>query len=235
MSKPLITIITPTTGRDSLDFLIDSIKNQNISVKHILLWNDKREGRFLFPSLQNINPVLTQALPPSSLEVEQENYTSTCVVTKGNLKTSSLKSIGLMMADTDIVTFADDNVMWEQNHLELMLSLMRPSNWAYCRRKIWSKLPNRDFEYLGVDEFESMGDEAKTEYKTIDNNCLLFNRRLGTSASVIYRETKEGNDDKLMYEFLKKHGGNFAKTLQATVNIVCEDKLVEFYRTNCTY
>ena len=153
MNKPLVTVITTTTGKDSLDFLIDSIKNQNIPVKHILLWNDIRVGKFLQPQITH----------PSSLEIQENNYSCNCIIINGNITRSSLKSIGLMVANTDIVTFADDNVMWEPNHLSSMLNLMKSSSWAYCKRRVWASLPNKDYEYLGVDEFESMGEEAKTE------------------------------------------------------------------------
>ena len=36
-----VTIITPTTGKPSLFKLIDSIKKQNISCIHFLLWDDE--------------------------------------------------------------------------------------------------------------------------------------------------------------------------------------------------
>ena len=41
-----ITIITPTTGKDTLFRLIETITRQNIPVVHMLLWDDLREGRF---------------------------------------------------------------------------------------------------------------------------------------------------------------------------------------------
>lgn len=44
-----ITIITPTTGKNGLNRLIESLKKQTIPYTHILLWDDKREDAFLYP------------------------------------------------------------------------------------------------------------------------------------------------------------------------------------------
>jgi hypothetical protein len=67
----------------------------------------------------------------------------------------------------------------------------------------------------------------------VDNNCMIFKRRFGTSAAVLYRETREYNDDRLMYAFLKKHAGEAGKTNAATINQVCPESLVDFFRNGC--
>ena len=67
----------------------------------------------------------------------------------------------------------------------------------------------------------------------VDNNCMVFNRRLGSSAAVLYRETTEYNDDRLMYNFLKKYGGDPYLSDEATVNQICPEKLEEFFTLNC--
>jgi len=55
MSQPQITIITPTTGKKGLYKLIDSIDSQNIPCVHILLWDSKREGDFLYPNKETLD------------------------------------------------------------------------------------------------------------------------------------------------------------------------------------
>lgn len=213
--NPIVTIITPTTGKNSLHKLIDSIKKQNISVHHILLWDDKREGQYIEKYKQN-NYIL------DSLNISGKSV-------QGIAYGSMLRSIGLMAAQTEYVTFADDDVFWDEGHLKTMLFSLQDKNWVFCKRKIYNKE-----EYLGIDNFESVGEEAKTPYKMVDNNCMLFKRRLGTSAAVLYRETQNYNDDRLMYAFLKKYGGSPSKTNLATINQNCPAKLVDFFRTNCT-
>lgn len=230
--KPIVSIITPTTGKDSLFNLIESITKQGLSVIHIVLWDDKREGCFA-----------DGRMTPEKLEnakyVEDYGYVANNIIVKGNFVSgiaagSALRSIGLMVANTEYVMFADDDVMWEPNHLSSMILSVSDKNWAFCKRKIWTKMPDGKYEYLGVDDFESVGEEAKTPYKMVDNNCMIFRRRFGTSAAVLYRETSDYNDDRLMYDFLKKYAGEPGKTQEPSVNQVCPERLTNFFRINCT-
>jgi hypothetical protein len=219
-----VTIITPTTGKASLEDLIASIKTQSVSVDHIVLWDKFRDG----PITPNI--LLKYATNTYSVNniVMNDNFIN------GKAKGSSLRAIGLMAANTEFVTFGDDDVIWEQNHLESMLSTLGDKNWVFCKRIIWAKLPNGDFEYLGIDDFESVGEEAKTPYKMVDNNCMMFRRKYGVSASPLYREETEYCDDRNFYQFLMKYAGDPVKTLLPTINQVCPNRLIEFFRNGCT-
>lgn len=230
-SPPLVTIITPTTGKDSLFFLIESIKKQEVNVFHLLLWDDVKEGRFnsneqYYLSPYDLNDSDTGSYTSMSIDIKSK-------MSFGLATGSALRSIGLMVAFTDWVTFADDDIVWEKDHLKDMLNNVNGKNWVYCKRNIWTE-SNGSYEYLGVDEFESVGEKAKTPYKMVDNNSMMFNRRFGVSASCLYRETKEYNDDRLMYSFLKEYAGDPGVTNQATVNQVCPKRLETFFRNNCT-
>jgi len=213
--KAVVSIITPTTGKASVHKLIESIKKQKVPVHHFLLWDDKKEGQYIERYKQN-NYIL-----------DSINISSKAI--SGTAYGSALRAVGLMAAQTDYVVFADDDVFWDENHLESMLLNLEDKNWIFCKRKIFY-----NNEYIGVDNFESVGEDAKTPYKMVDNNCLLFKRILGTSAAVLYRETKIYNDDRLMYEFLKKYGGLPSKTNMATINQNCPARLVKFFKENCT-
>ena len=234
--KPLVTVVTPTTGKDSLFNLIESMKKQGVPLCHILLWDDIKEGRF-----EKITgkTCMVPADLDNEADIQESNYMVINIDMKNNMVNgpaagSSLRSIGLMAAFTDLVTFADDDVIWEDNHLIQMLEAVEGKNWAFCKRKIWATTIDGQYEYLGVDEFESVGEDAKTPYKMVDNNCMIFRRRFGVSGACLYRETKEYNDDRLMYAFLKKHAGEPGKTNQATINQVCPKRLEQFFRSNCT-
>lgn len=224
-----LTIITPTTGRQSLFNSITSINTQNFdSYEHILLWDDKREDDFL---RKGSNPYL--------FDIDKNETSRYSIVIpgcsiNGDATGSSLRSIGLMAAKGDYVTFMDDDIMWENNHISTMMEAIKDKNWAFCKRKIWSKIAEGEYEYLGVDNFESVGEDAKVPYKMVDNSSMMFKRRFGTSAAPLYRETKEYNDDRLMYNFLKTYAGEAGKTNLATINQICPDKLIEFFSKNCT-
>lgn len=236
INNAVVSIVTPTEGKDSLFNLIGSVISQGVPVNHILLWDDSRKDKFLLPDDNG------HIMQPSDLEKEekyaQPSYAITNIILPGSMiqgqaKGSALRAVGLMAANTEYVTFADDDIVWEENHLISMLEAMGNKNWAFCKRKIWCRNPN-GYEYLGVDEFESVGEEAKTPYKMVDNNCMMFRRRFGSSAACLYRETLEYNDDRLMYAFLKNYAGEPAITRQATINQICPDKLINFFKVNCT-
>ena len=229
----MLTVITPTTGRNSLQNTIASIKNQKSSVpiRHLILWDNKREGDF-FSLDANL-----QTKDPRMLECDEGTYSCNCIVIKdnciqGKAAGSVLRSIGLMAANTEWVTFMDDDVIWDSNHVDTMLKAVEGSEWGFCKRRIWTTNEG-GYEYLGVDEFESVGEDAKTPYKMVDNNCMMFRLKYGIFAACIYRNTKNYNDDKLMYNFLMKNAGDPAKSNLATINQVCPDRLIKFFRKNC--
>ncbi len=224
----LVTIITPTTGRASLLDLIASVKEQGVPVVHLLLWDDKRD-----PGAGTPCEIEESAAEPAI------GYTVSCIALKGRTVVggvnpgSALRAVGLMAAQTEYITFADDDVRWEKNHLMSMLDGKGDRRWGFCKRKIWAG-DRKALEYLGRDDFESVGEEAITPYRMVDNNCMLFDRELGVAGARLYRETQEYNDDRLMYAFLKRHGGEPFRTNTATVNQICPPGLIGFFRANCT-
>ena len=235
--KKIITIITPTTGKKSLNKLFESLKEQSIGWVHILLWDGKREDEFLFPNKDTL-----EAKSPH--ELTEIVYTDSnceigmryCIeipgsIVQGGAAGSALRAIGLMAANTPYVTFADDDVWYESNHLSKLLEAVQGKQWAYSRRKVWAN----ENDYIGVDNFESVGDHPsrKVPYEMADNNTMIFSRRFGTSGAVVYRETKEYNDDRLMYAFLKKYAGEPGRIEEATVNQICPQKLEMMFRQHC--
>jgi len=226
-----ITIITPTTGKSSLNRLFESLEAQSVGWVHILLWDEKREGEFLFP---NADTYLVKY--PKDLECATQIGYRYCIeipdsIVQEGAAGSALRAIGLMAANTPYVTFADDDVWYEPNHLQNLMDAVNGREWAYCRRKIWAN----ENDYIGIDNFESVGDSPtrKFPYEMVDNNTMIFSRRFGSSGAILYRETTEYNDDRLMYGFLKKHAGEPGKILEATINQVCPSRLEPMFREHC--
>jgi hypothetical protein len=215
----ILTVITPTTGKKSLMRLIETIDQQdnNKDIYHLLLWDNVRD--------QNINP-----------KIFNKNNRFSLIAPAGSGKNinapgSILRSIGLLVARTPYITFADDDVWWEKNHFIKLKEIMNNYNWGSTLRKIYS--PKK--EYLGIDKFESVGDDPtkKVSYEMCDNNVMFFKREFASVAAQLYRETTEYNDDRLMYAFLKKHAGIRGRTNVATINQTCPEKLMDFFKINC--
>lgn len=228
--EPLVTIITPTDGDKRLNKLFESLESQTVPWVHILLWDDKRDGEY---SMQKSK----KAKSPHCITVSKSGCTRYSIVVPGTFVRgpaagSALRAIGMMAANTKYVTFADTDVWFDPKHLESLLESVDGKQWAYSKRMIWAN----ESECLGIDEFESVGDSPKRRvpYEMVDNNTMIFSRRLGSSAAVLYRETKDYNDDRLMYQFLKSHAGQPGKTEMITVNQICPPRLEEMFRIHCT-
>jgi hypothetical protein len=217
----LFTIITPTIGRPTLDVLVETIEQQSLAnvAFQLLLWDDRRHPEARPPESYNGPARHSVVLPPGSGR-------------NGDAPGSPLRAIGLIAARTPWVTFADDDVCWEPNHLASLANALRERRWASTLRTIWTGAGER----LGVDRFEAVGDDPTrgAPYETMDNNCVAFARELGVGAAWMYRETVNYNDDRLMYEFLKKHAGPRGRTDQATIHQICPDRLIDMFRSNCS-
>lgn len=214
--NPVITVITPTTGKPGLEKLMGSLREQSIKYMHLLLWDEVRHE---------------EAGDPLSLNDSQTQS----IVLKGRIVQgvaagSALRAVGLMIASTPYVTFADDDVWFDRNHFSSLFEAIKGKNWAFSLRKIYSP----SGEYIGVDRFESVGEEGKTQHKMVDNNTNLFRREFGVGAAHLYRETRQYNDDRLMYAFLNRHAGRPGKTGQATVNQRCPGHLEAGFRQLCS-
>ena len=228
MASPLVSIITPTTGSDGLYKLIDSIAAQDVDFEHILLWDEKRHDRFSGAGQDGGGPT-------SPHELDADNRYSIVIkgaFVQGKAVGSALRAVGLMAARGQYVTFSDSDVWHESDHLETLLATVRGRNWGFCRRRIWRS----DGVCLGVDNFESVGESEhrRVPYVLVDNNTMIFDRRLGVSAAQLYRETTQYNDDRLMTQFLYRHAGLPGLSTMATVNQVCPSRLERMFEQYCT-
>lgn len=212
----LVTIITPTTGKPGLRKLIESLRRQQVDYTHILLWDPLRDAAAAEPASYEDDVTLCIRLKEK--------------IIRGSAAGSALRAIGLMAANTSYVTFADDDVWFDDSHLASLLHAIEGRNWAFTLRKVYSPAG----EYIGVDRFESIGADSKLPYNLVDNNCTMFQRQLGVGAAPMYRETKQYNDDRLMYAFLARHGGEPGKTDIPTVNQICPERLEPFFRRHCS-
>jgi hypothetical protein len=221
MPSLAVTVITPTTGKRSLDDLVQSIDMQSVhgATFHLLLWDNVREPDARPPESYNGVGRLSIVLPDGFGR-------------NGNAPGSPLRAVGLMAAMTPWVTFADDDVRWDVDHIAALFRASDGVRWASTLRTVWSPTG----EWLGIDRFESVGDDShrRVPYEMCDNNCMIFERRLGSAAAVLYRETRDYNDDRLMYDFLKTQAGPRGTTNRPTIHQLCPSRLVDFFRANCT-
>lgn len=216
-----LTVITPTSGRPNLLKLIESIRLQNNSneIYHIILWDDFRQNETISEKPEDLN-----------------NENTLSIYVPGNIGEfygSHLRAIGLMLAQTPWVTFADDDVWWEPNHYDNLKEIIDGGyEWGGVRRIIWNPYTK---EKIGVDNFESVGDSAsrKVPYEMLDGNTMIFKREYGVYASPIYREITTYDDDRRMYSYLKESSESYKILDVPTINQICPNKLVNMFQSLC--
>jgi len=217
---PIISIITPTRGEETLFKLIKSINEQSVPWCHIIITDTSWMDSQLDPK-SCFNEKIGNSI--------RYNIHIPFFTKKGIAPGSALRSIALMAAQTEWITMADSDVWYENNHLESMIT--HDKNWSYCKRRIWSPTTG---ECLGIDNFESVGDESKVSYEMVDGCSMAYKQPYGASAAYLYRMTEDYNDDRLAYAHYKKYGGKPHKTNQVTVNQICPIKLESMFRQFCT-
>jgi hypothetical protein len=219
----LITIITPSIGRRSLDTLIESIDNQSIAnqTQHLVMWDGYRvEG----------------AKNPESYDspARQSIVMRGSFGKNGDAPGSPLRAVALMAANTPWVTFADDDVWWDKYHIERILDTAQQSQaqWLSTLRHVWQS----ETDYIGVDRFESVGDSPSRSvpYEMCDGNTMVFRREHGVMAAHLYRNTTNYDDDRLLYAYLKANAGPSASTNVPTIHQICPEKLVPFFQAQCS-
>ena len=106
-----MTVITPTIGRPGLQKLIECINKQTIKNKiyHIILWDDFKIKEC---------PAIETFSGPRTLNLRLSDGFGK----NGFAPGSPLRAIGLIAATTPWVTFADDDVIWDDDHAESVLN-----------------------------------------------------------------------------------------------------------------
>jgi len=183
-----ITVITPTIGRFTLKRLVQSLVKQNVSVTHLIMWDKKRE----------LNGYCPYDLMFS--EFENENYKCFHYViehpVKINRKDNYLRTVGLMMSNTEFITQIDDDCWLEENWLNNAIYRMniKNLNYCFCSRQIWED----ENIVLGVDTYESIGIINKFGYNLIETNSLVFRKNiLDKICSITYLNNDYGHDREL--------------------------------------
>ena len=218
--NPLITIITPTIGRESIFKLIDSIDYQdtNKMVRHLIITDDGTKFKD---------------------DIKPENSKHRNIINiPGNLGKpygTNLRAIALMTVDTPWVGFADDDVWWDSSHIEIIEDIIKRPNveWGAVRRTVHNPLTNN---VIGYDDFESVGpsEDRKVPYEMFDGNCMFFKKEHGFNAAHLYRNTDQYNDDRLMYSYLKSSNISYVFSNEHTVNQVCPVNLIGMFEKHCT-
>ena len=213
--QPRIMVITPTTGKSTINKAIESVVNQTIETEHLLVIDGG-----------------TAELQYNYI-AQGEHYPTTIVLPE-NVGANGwyghrVYAAMPLMVNADYILFLDEDNWFEPNHVETMINKIKSKNlmWAYSLRRIC----NEAGEYICDDDCESLG-RCPTFYDStlnfVDTNCYCFRREfLVTVAHSFYGQW---GADRPFYKAASTGLPAFGCTGEATVNYRAPERLHQMFR-----
>lgn len=205
--KPLVTIITPTTGNKQLYRAVLSVEEQTYdNIQHLVVI-DGPDGR---DAAMNI-------LEGSQADIIQLPYAT------GKDQYNGHRIYGAMtfVAKGEYLIFLDEDNWFEPEHVEKLVEQIQQGNqWAYSLRKI----VDQDGTYICNDDCESLGKWTSIiNDKFIDLNCFMIHKKDALQfAPLWYRRARHPLDqpevDRLLSAFMMQNFTRFDTSGLYTVN-----------------
>jgi hypothetical protein len=219
MSQPIFTIITPTMGNRSLLKLKESLKYETTPFIHIIIWD--------------LHRVEENALKPEEVE---DSRTFSYVMRHPYFEMPNqrndihLRSLGIQMTNTPFVTWKDDDVTVEPDHLVKIFSYMTRNklDYTYCKRRMLEP----SGAVIGVDNFESTGEPTKFGYTLIDNSSLYVRLETARRLSLNFMNHEIYGDDRYTKEFMDSIKARGSCMPEVLVNHTAKATLVDFFKLN---
>lgn len=204
-------VITPTTGKDTLEQALLSVERQTIETEHLIVLDGN--GMATKPSETKLRKVIQ--LP--------EN------VGGNGWYGHRVYAAMPLMVNADYILFLDEDNWFEPNHVETLLQKIKSKDlmWAHSLRRIVDEAG----QYIGDDDCESLG-RYPTFYdhtlNFVDTNCYCFKREyLVTVAHAFYGQW---GADRKFYKATASALPSFGCTGEATVNYRAPERLLNMFR-----
>jgi glycosyltransferase involved in cell wall biosynthesis len=210
MNKPLVTVITATTGNPLLGNNLRSVLNQTYDkIQHLVMIDGQTQWELA-------NETLDQMMNPN-LDVIELPYSTG----KDRFNGHRIYGAGTYLADGEYLMFLDDDNALEPNHIERCIEVINRGNvWAYSLRKIVDKQHN----FICNDDCESLGKwhsviDPRDHF--VDVNCYFLRKDLALAMSPVwyrkFREPGQMEIDRAMYHVLNQMCQQFDCTKDYTV------------------
>lgn len=202
--KPMVTVITPTTGAPYLRQAIESVKNQTYdNIQHLIVVDGQPKGRVIAREYPHIDLI---DLPyPTGLD---------------RFNGHRIYGASVYLAKGDLVCFLDEDNYFDPNHIESLVKVMeKPNDWAFSLRKIVDK----DNNYVCNDDCESLGKwESCIGDFFVDVGCFFLPKLLAIQLSPIwYRKAREPGVpevDRMLTHVLRNNNLKFDTNGEYTLN-----------------
>ena len=165
--KPLVTVITPTTGNSMVYDAVRSVENQTYSnIQHLVVIDGPERSQFVHDVLKN-----TQA------QIIQLPYAT------GKDQYNGHRIYGAMtyIAQGEYLCFLDEDNWYDENHIECLVDTINKGfTWAYSLRKIVSQ----SGEYICNDDCESLGKwQSIINDFFVDVGCFMIPKQIALGFS----------------------------------------------------
>lgn len=202
--KPMVTVITPTTGAPYLRQAIESVKNQTYdNIQHLVVVDGQPKGRVIAREYPHIDLI---DLPyPTGLD---------------RFNGHRIYGASVYLAKGDLVCFLDEDNYFDPNHIESLVKVMeKPNDWAFSLRKIVDK----DNNYVCNDDCESLGKwESCIGDFFVDVGCFFLPKLTAIQLSPIwYRKAREPGVpevDRMLTHVLRNNNLKFDTNGEYTLN-----------------
>ena len=173
-----VTVITPTTGMDTLAQAIKSVSTQN--AEHIIVVDGVQFAEKAVKIVtDNAHPKLRIIIVPENTGNPQRHFNPTY---NGWFFGHRIYAAMANIVNTDYIMFLDEDNWYEPDHVDSMVQLIKDNNleWAYSLRKV----VDADGNFICEDNCDSLG--VFPNYKNIpfaDMNCYCFG--VGTLLKIV--------------------------------------------------
>ena len=205
--KPLITIITPTTGSEQLKQACQSVWNQTYdNIEHLVVVDGPQYKASSFQIAGGSKSTMMY-LPHNT---GANNY-------------NGHRIYGAMtyIANGDFLVFLDQDNWFEPDHIESLVKVIEAGNdWAYSLRKIVSQ----EGQYICNDDCESLGEwKSVLNDNFIDVNCYMIPKGAAVAFSPFwYRRARDPNAqpevDRILSAFMMQNFKKFDTNGYYSVN-----------------
>lgn len=167
--KPLITIITPTTGNPHLAKAIQSVEEQTYdNIQYLVVVDGKHRVKNTYDVLSTLNCKRYETIIlPQATGYDQYNghriYGAMTYISEGQF-----------------LCFLDEDNWYEPNHIETLVEAVQEKTWAYSLRKIVDQENN----FICNDDCESLGKwKSVLNDHFVDVGCFLLPKLLALKFS----------------------------------------------------
>lgn len=207
-----VSVITATTGRDTLRDAINGVARQDYAdLEHLVVVDGPEHS-------DKVAAVLAQVPDTSRLKL------TTLPHPTGKNRYNGHRIYGgfSFLASGEFVLFLDEDNFQQPNHVSSLVALVQQHklDWAYALRNIYS-----NDEFVCRDECESLGQWPSVlhpEDRMVDANCYFLRTMVAVkTASVWYRQARtpgQATADRSLYPVLARAFPRFGCTGQYTLN-----------------